>query len=281
MSLGAIDFGLLVDGAIVTVDNVARRLAARRRELGRALHDPERHAAILAGCREVAAPTICGSLLITAGVPAHPGSGRSGRQDVPPAGVMAALALLAALVLSLTLVPALCRLFLREDAAAAPRRRRGHHAADAGAGPRVPPALDRAVTRAGRWTLLAGAGVLGCWRCGCLPGSGAEFLPRLDEGSLVVEVQRDPTVNLDRSVAMETATEQAILREVPEITHAFARLGASDIATDPQGPNQNDIYLSYKPRREWRLNQHGHPITKEELARLVLAASTKTCRARS
>ena len=278
MSLGAIDFGLLVDGAIVMVDNVARRLAARRRELGRPLPDPDRHATVLAGCREVAAPTVCGSVLITLVYLPILGLGGVEGRMFRPLAAMAALALLAALGLSLTLVPALCRLFLREDAAAP--------ATDAGdAAGTTPlmraldrgyrPLLARAVSPVGKRVLLLGAGTLGLlalWTCTRL---GAEFLPRLDEGSLVVEVQRNPAINLDQSVAMEAATERAILREVPEITHAFARIGASDIATDPQGPNQNDIYLSYKPRREWRPNHHGHPITKEELARAVVAAIDK------
>ena len=280
MSLGAIDFGLLVDGAIVTVDNVARRLAVRRRELGRPLREPERHAAILLGCREVAAPTVCGSVLITLVYLPILGLGGVEGKMFRPLAAMAALALLAALVLSLTLVPALCRWFLCEDedpAAAAAATD------DAGGTTPLMRALDRvyrpllgwSISPAGRWTLLGVAGVLGALALWTFTRLGAEFLPRLDEGSLVVEVQRDPTVNLDRSVALEAATEQAILRGVPEITHAFARVGASDIVTDPQGPNQNDIYLSYKPRREWRHNRHGHPITKDELADAVLAAINK------
>ncbi len=270
MSLGAIDFGLLVDGAIVMVDNAARRLAARRRELGRPLQAGERHAAILAACREVAAPTVCGSAIITLVYLPILGLGGVEGKMFHPLAWTAALALLAALVLSLTLVPALCRLFLREDAAPA--------SDDTGGTTPLMRALDRvyhpvlawALGAAGRRTLLLGAAALGLLACWTFTRLGAEFLPRLDEGSLVVEVQRDPAVSLDRSVAMETATEQGILRDVPEITHAFARIGASDIATDPQGANQNDIYLSYQPRKAWRLNHHGHPITKEELARLVL-----------
>lgn len=270
MSLGAIDFGLLVDGAIVSVDNVARRLAARRRELGRPLTAPERHVAILAGCREVAAPTVCGSAIITlVYLPILGLSGVEGKMFQPLAWT-AALALLAALVLTLTWIPALCRTFLREEPDPAPDDL-------AGTTPLMR-ALDRLYRPVLRWItvpavrlgLLAGVmalGVLALWMFARL---GAEFLPPLDEGSLVVEVQREGTVSLDRSVEMERATEQAILRDVPEITHAFARIGASEIATDPQGANQNDIYLSYKPRSEWRRDEHGDLLTKEELARRVL-----------
>ena len=276
MSLGAIDFGLLVDGAIVTVDNVARRLAARRRELGRPLQDPERHAAILAGCREVAAPTVCGSVLITLVYLPILGLGGVEGKMFRPLAAMAALALLGALVLSLTLVPALCRWFLREDADATADDTEGTTPLMRALDRVYRPLLGRAVSPAGRWVLLGVAGGLGVLALWTFTRLGAEFLPRLDEGSLVVEVQRDPTVNLDRSVTMEAATEQAILRDVPEITHAFARIGASDLTTDPQAPNQNDIYLSYKPRGEWRRNRHGRPITKGELADAVLAAINKS-----
>ena len=275
MSLGAIDFGLLVDGAIVTVDNVARRLAARRRELGRPLQDPERHATVLAGCREVAAPTVCGSVLITLVYLPILGLGGVEGKMFRPLAAMAALALLAALTLSLTLVPALCRCFLREDDAGTTDDTSGTTPLMRTLDRLYRPLLGRAVSPVGRWVLLGGAGALGVLALWMSTRLGAEFLPRLDEGSLVVEVQREPTVNLDRSVATETATEQAILREVPEITQAFARIGASDIATDPQGPNQNDIYLSYKPRNEWRRDPQGHPITKDALADAVVAAINK------
>ena len=275
MSLGAIDFGLLVDGAIVMVDNVARRLAARRRELGRRMHDSERHAAVLAGCREVAAPTVCGSALITLVYLPILGLGGVEGKMFRPLAAMAALALLAALCLSLTLVPALCRSFLHGDDDATDDDAAGTTPLMRALDRAYRPVLAYAVSPSGRWVLLVGTALLGLFALWTFTRLGAEFLPRLDEGALVIEVQRDPTVNLDQSVAMETDTESAILREVPEITHAFARIGASDIATDPQGSNQNDIYLSYKPRREWRLNHNGHPITKEELARAVVAAIEK------
>ena len=277
MSLGAIDFGLLVDGAIVAVDNVARRLAARRRELGRPLDAAERHAAIQAGCREVAAPTICGGVIITLVYLPIFGLGGVEGKMFHPLALTAVLALLTALVLSLTLVPALCGMFLREDSAAAQTD------GDTGGTTPLMRALDRvyrpilawAVGPVGRAVLVMGAGILGLFAAWTFTRLGAEFLPRLDEGSLVVEVQRDPTISLDRSVIMEAATEQAILRDVPEITHAFARIGASDIATDPQGPNQNDIYLSYKPRAEWRRAARGRLPTKQELAQRVVDTINK------
>ncbi len=272
MSLGAIDFGLLVDGAIVSVDNVARRLAARRRELGRALTDAERHAAILAGCREVAAPTVCGSAVITlVYLPILGLSGVEGKLFQPLAWT-AALALLAALVLTLTWVPSLCRMFLREESSPAADDLAGTTPLMRALDRVYLPVLRRAVKPAVRLGLLAGVLMLGALALWMFTRLGAQFLPPLDEGSLVVEVQRQPTVSLERSVAMEAATEQAILHDVPEITHAFARIGASEIATDPQGVNQNDIYLSYKPRDEWRRDEHGNLLTKEELARRVLAA---------
>lgn len=275
MSLGAIDFGLLVDGAIVMVDNVARRLAARRRELGRPLQGAERHAAILAGYREVAAPAVCGSAIITVVYLPILGLGGVEGKMFHPLAWTAALALFAALILSLTLVPALCRLFLREDPSPAEDDSAGTTPLMRALDRVYRPVLAWAIGPVGKRVLLTGAAVLGVLAVWLLTRLGAEFLPRLDEGSLVVEVQRDPAVSLEQSVAMEKATEQGILRDVPEITQAFARIGASDIATDAQGVNQNDIYLSYQPRSRWRLNHHGHPITKEELTRLVIDSINK------
>jgi heavy metal efflux system protein len=81
---------------------------------------------------------------------------------------------------------------------------------------------------------------------------GANFLPYLDEGWLVVEVQRDPQISLAKSVDMELQTERAIRAAVPEVKDLYSRIGMSEIATDPQGANQNDIYISFRPRAEWR-----------------------------
>ena len=97
---------------------------------------------------------------------------------------------------------------------------------------------------------------------------GANFLPYLDEGWLVVEVQRDPQISLAKSLEMELQTERAIRAAVPEVKDLFSRIGMSEIATDPQGANQNDIYLSFRPRAEWR-QINGRRVSKSELGQII------------
>jgi cobalt-zinc-cadmium resistance protein CzcA len=102
---------------------------------------------------------------------------------------------------------------------------------------------------------------------------GAEFVPKLDEGSHTVMVYRTNSMNLDASLAMELATEKLLLR-IPEVERVFCRLGTSEVATDPMPPSQNDLYIFYKPRDQWR-KLDGRPITKSALAALIEQEITK------
>jgi cobalt-zinc-cadmium resistance protein CzcA len=124
------------------------------------------------------------------------------------------------------------------------------------------------VCRRFRWLFLALAVMLAGGACCLLTRLGANFLPYLDEGWLVVEVQRDPRISLAKSLEMELETERAIRAAVPEVKDLFSRIGMSEIATDPQGANQNDIYLSFRPRAEWR-QINGRKVSKSELGRIV------------
>jgi cobalt-zinc-cadmium resistance protein CzcA len=119
-----------------------------------------------------------------------------------------------------------------------------------------------------RWWFLAGALMLAVGAGLLSTRLGANFLPYLDEGWLVVEVQRAPQISLSKSVDMELQTERALRAAVPEIQNLYSRIGMSEIATDPQGANQNDIYLSFKPRAEWR-KINGHQASKSELAQII------------
>ena len=98
---------------------------------------------------------------------------------------------------------------------------------------------------------------------------GANFLPYLDEGWLVVEVQRDPQISLAKSLAMELQTERAIRAAVPEVKDLFSRIGMSEIATDPQGANQNDIYLSFRPRARVAPSQRAEGFQSPSWAQIV------------
>jgi cobalt-zinc-cadmium resistance protein CzcA len=119
-----------------------------------------------------------------------------------------------------------------------------------------------------RWLLTALAVLLAGGACYLSTRLGANFLPCLDEGWLVVEVQRDPGISLAKSLEMELQTERAIRAAVPEVKDLFSRIGMSEIATDPQGANQNDIYLSFQPRARWR-QTNGHRVSKLELGQIV------------
>jgi cobalt-zinc-cadmium resistance protein CzcA len=261
LTLGAIDFGVVIDDTIVMVENVVRRLATLP-----GVDTPEgrdsRLATIIEACCQVRKPMLVGMLVIIgAYVPILTLGGVEGRMFRPLAqSVM--LLLLSSLLLTLTLVPALCAIGL-----------------GTGSQTREPRFLQflRAAYeqlflagRRFRWLFLALAIMLAGGACYLSTRLGANFLPYLDEGWLVVEVQRDPGISLANSLAMELQTERAIRAAVPEVQDLFSRIGMSEIATDPQGANQNDIYLSFRPRTQWR-HVNGRTVSKAELGRIIQA----------
>jgi cobalt-zinc-cadmium resistance protein CzcA len=168
--------------------------------------------------------------------------------------------LLSSLLLTLTLVPALCAIGLGSGCAIKE--------------PQFLNVLRSAyerlfqACRRFRWWFLVLALMLAGGASYLSTRLGANFLPYLDEGWLVVEVQRDPQISLAKSLDMELQTERAIRAAVPEVKDLFSRIGMSEIATDPQGANQNDIYLSLRPRGEWR-QINGRRVSKSELGRIV------------
>ena len=260
LTLGAIDFGVVVDDTIVMVENVVRKLAGLSgpdTSEGREL----RRATIIAACCQVRKPMLVGMLVIIgAYVPILTLGGVEGRMFRPLAqSVM--LLLLSSLLLTLTLVPALCAL---GTGIGSPRCKE----------PQFLHLLRSAyeqlfqACRRFRWLLLALAVMLAGGACCLSTRLGANFLPYLDEGWLVVEVQRDPQISLAKSLEMELQTERAIRAAVPEVKDLFSRIGMSEIATDPQGANQNDIYLSFRPRSEWR-QVNGRRVSKSELAQII------------
>jgi cobalt-zinc-cadmium resistance protein CzcA len=259
LTLGAIDFGVVVDDTIVMVENVSRKLAGLSgpdTAAGRAA----RLSTIIEACCQVRKPMLVGMLVIIgAYLPVLTLGGVEGRMFRPLAqSVM--LMLLSSLVLTLTLVPALCALGLGSGSALKE--------------PRFLYRLRSAyetlflACRRRRWLILIPALLLAAGAAGLAPRLGANFLPYLDEGWLVVEVQRDPGISLAKSLEMEMQTERAIRAAVPEVRDLYSRIGMSEIATDPQGANQNDIYISLRPRSAWRpLN--GHKMSKAELGELI------------
>jgi cobalt-zinc-cadmium resistance protein CzcA len=262
MSLGAIDFGLIIDGAVVIVENVVRRLGERQHELGRTLTREERHAVVLAASRQVGRPMFFGVLIITlVYVPILALAGIEGKMFHPMA-LAVMLALGGALVLALTLMPALCSVFLRGRVAETenPVMRLAHRA--------YQPLLALALRF--RLVVVSGAVALFALTWLVFGRLGAEFIPALDEGSFTLMVFRDPGISLDECVAQQKRTEILIRQRVPEVTRVFSRIGTSEIATDPMPQSDGDFYIFYKPRSEWR-RENGRLITKQRLGEILRA----------
>jgi heavy metal efflux system protein len=259
LTLGAIDFGVVVDDTIVMVENVSRKLALVSGSETLA-GKTTRLAVIVDACCEVRKPMLVGMVIIIgAYLPVLTLGGVEGRMFRPLAESVILL-LTSSLLLTVTLVPALCAFGLGASGSLKePKFLSGLRSGYAW--------LFRACrSRCG--LILTLALVLAASAAFLFFRLGANFLPYLDEGWLVVEVQRDPSISLQKSVEMECQTERAILAAVPEVKNLYSRIGMSEIATDPQGANQNDIYISFRPRSTWR-KVHGHVISKAELSALI------------
>jgi cobalt-zinc-cadmium resistance protein CzcA len=237
MSLGAIDFGLIVDSSVIMVENAVRRLADDDGK--RPTADVIEQAAI-----EVRRPTLFGELIILAVyLPILTLEGVEGRLFKPMA-LTVIFALLGSLVLSLTLVPALCATFLRR------KPERVHPAAS-----RVAQGYRDAL----RWCLArpvpltAAAGVLVLAAALGFTQLGSEFVPRLNEGAIVINTVRLAGVSLDESVRYGTRIEQVIRREFPaEVDRVWTRTGSAEVATDPMGTEVSDVFVTLTPREKWK-----------------------------
>jgi heavy metal efflux system protein len=253
MSLGAIDFGLIVDAAVIIVENCVRRLADRGRSLGRTLTPAERRETILSASVEVRKAGQFGEILIIAAyLPIVSLVGIEGKM-FRPMGFTVILALAGALVLSLTLIPALCAVFLREGKlkTAAPGAGLDEHEDN----PLVR-ALQRVYQPVLNFTLKhRAATVLASLAVVALSGFlalslGSEFLPKLEEGALAINAMRLPGVSLPEAIKMTNTLERAI-REFPEAQTVVTRIGRAEIATDPMGVNLGDTYVLLKPQDQW------------------------------
>lgn len=247
MSLGAIDFGLIVDGAVVMMENFVRHLSeeqetpspARRREV------------LQASALEVARPIVFGVMIIIAVyLPIFTLQGMEGKMFVPMALAVCA-ALFGSLWMALTYVPAVSSLLLRGQV----KEHRGRLFAWLRA------AYERALRAAlrHRWKTVAVAVLLVALAVGSLAFIGTEFMPRLDEGAMLIETRKLPSVSLSESVAISTKVEQ-IVRSFPEVETVVTKLGRPDVATEAMGIYQGDVYVNLRPPDEWQTAQ-----TKEGL----------------
>jgi cobalt-zinc-cadmium resistance protein CzcA len=242
MSLGALDFGLIVDGAVIIVENCLRRLGEAQRHLGRLLTRDERSEVTARASAEVIQPAIFGVLIITVVyVPIFALTGVEGRMFHPMA-ITVVLALGSAMLLSLTLVPAAVATFVtgRVDE----REGRAIGLARRGYAPALAKALQWRYGVVAAAAALVVLGAIGATRL------GTEFIPTLDEGDLVVQALRMPSTGLSQSVEMQRALERRLM-QVPEVGNVFSRIGSAEIATDPMPPSIADTYVMLKPHREW------------------------------
>jgi heavy metal efflux system protein len=260
MSLGAIDFGLIIDGAVVIVENVARQLGLKQHQFGRALTTEERLHTVVAASKQVGTPMFFGVLIIAiVYLPILALSGIEGKMFHPMA-LTVMLALGGSLVLALTLMPALCSFLLRGNVA------ERDNAIIRGIKRVYSPIL--ALSLRLRWLILVAAVALFAVAIFIFTHLGADFIPKLDEGTFTMMVYRVSSINIDRSVEEQRRTEVEIQKRVPEITHVFSRIGSAEIATDPMPPSDCDFYIYYKPQNEWR-KVNGRTISKEDLGKII------------
>ncbi|QIL90252.1 CusA/CzcA family heavy metal efflux RND transporter [Microbulbifer sp. SH-1] len=242
MSLGALDFGLIVDGAVIIVENTVRRLSQETRRHGGALPLQQRLHTVFTATNEVIRPSLFGVLIITlVYIPLFSLTGVEGKMFHPMAATVV-MALLAAMVFCFTLVPAAVAVFLRGEI-----RERENPAV------RSLRALYRPLlvgALAARWVVIGSALVL-VLLCGWLATTlGSEFVPELNEGDVAMHAMRVPGTGLEQSIAMQQQLERVLLQQ-PQVARIFSKIGTPEVATDPMPPNVADTFLMLKPRSEW------------------------------
>jgi heavy metal efflux system protein len=256
MSLGAVDFGLIIDGAVVIVENVVRQLGTRQHQLGRRLTNEERLQVVLAASKQVANPMFFGVVIIAiVYIPILALTGIEGKMFHPMA-VTVMLALTGALILALTLMPVLCSFLLRG------RIGEGDNVIIRAAKKIYEPLLRIAV--AARWLVVIAAIAVFAGSLWLFTHLGAEFVPKLDEGSITEVFYKPVGISLEESVRIDIELEKTLLRDLPEITRVFTRAGTNDIATDPMPASESDVFIFYKPIKEWPKTR-GRPRNKAEL----------------
>lgn len=260
MSLGAIDFGLIVDGAVIIVENAVRRLGLAQRRLGRVLSLEERLEEVYQGAREVFRPAVCGLLIIMlVYLPIFALSGVEGRMFHPMAFTVVAV-LLGALVFSMTFVPAAVAILMRG------RIREHENSLMRAARKGYTPVLALSQQRPRLLSVLALVVVIaGFWQAGRL---GTEFLPQLDEGDVALHAMRIPGTGMQQSTEMQKNVENALLT-LPQVKHVFSKIGTPEIATDPMPPSVADTFVILKPQSEWPQPQLPKPELVSEMRRTV------------
>jgi cobalt-zinc-cadmium resistance protein CzcA len=257
LSLGALDFGIIVDGAVVIVENCVRRLAHAQARLGRTLTMQERCEEVYLAAQEARRPLLFGQLIIMiVYLPIFVLTGVEGKMFHPMAFTVV-VALLGAMILSVTFVPAAVALFMNKRVEETESRlmhtaRRYYE-----------PALRYVM--ANRPVALAFAGIMLALSALLATRLGTEFVPNMNEGDLAVLTVRVPGTSLTQSVTMQQQIETTLMKQFPEIARVFARIGTAEVASDPMPPNVADGYIMLKPESEWPKPKK----TREELLAVI------------
>ncbi len=243
MSLGALDFGIIVDGAVVIVENAIRRLAHAQHKHARVLTRSERFHEVFAAAKEARRPLIFGQLIImVVYLPIFALTGVEGKMFHPMAFTVV-IALLGAMILSVTFVPAAIAMFVtgkvKEEEGFVMRTARLRYA----------PVLTFVLGHRG--LVFCIALVLIALSGFTATRMGSEFIPSLSEGDFALQALRVPGTSLTQSVDMQQRLEKAVMAKVPEVERMFARTGTAEIAADPMPPNISDSYVMLKPQSEW------------------------------
>ena len=243
MSLGALDFGIIIDGAVVIVENCVRRLAHAQEARGRSLTRSERFHEVFAAAKEARRPLLFGQLIImVVYLPIFALTGVEGKMFHPMA-LTVVIALAGAMLLSITFIPAAIALFMGDKVAEKENRlmgwaRRGYA-----------PVLARVM--AAPAVVLTADAVAVALSLLLATRLGSEFAPNLNEGDFAIQALRIPGTSLTQSLQMQMQIEKALKKEFPEIDRVFARTGTAEIASDPMPPNISDGYIMLKARSEW------------------------------
>jgi cobalt-zinc-cadmium resistance protein CzcA len=240
MSLGALDFGLIVDGAVIIVENCIRRLSQAQHQGQLALK--ERLQLVFEATNEVIRPSLFGVAIITVVyLPIFALTGVEGKMFHPMAATVV-MALLAAMVLSLTVVPAAVAVFMGGKIS------EKESPVISGAKSLYRPALRVAMRF--RWLVLGGATALVAVCLWLATTLGSEFIPQLDEGDIALHALRIPGTGLEQSIEMQSQLEER-LKAFPEVDKVFAKIGTPEVATDPMPPSVADNFVILKPRDQW------------------------------
>lgn len=243
MSLGAIDFGIIVDGAVIIVENCLRVLGLRQHELGRRLTLHERLTAVTEAARQMIRPSAFGqAIIVTVYLPILFLTGTEGKMFQPMA-ITVIIALVSAFVLSVTLVPALVALLVtgevsEKDNVAIRCIKEGYA-----------PLVNASIK--GRWGIVSFACILFLGSLWLFTRMGSEFIPTLDEMDIAVHAMRIPSTGISQSQKMQTDIELAVSM-IPEVAYVYSKTGTAEMASDPMPPNVSDTFIILKPREQWR-----------------------------